>query len=408
MLIVNHVIINIRLEEIKQYLHETDNDEGGIDHISLIATYELHKKLYEKRISPDQADAIDSRIRFLSVSAGTKRSMGVPALFEVPALYMINFNRFVLGKHPAAYRNSGTTQLSAIDRGYYYERNLMFQRAIDEYRQALGEGALPSSLKASLLLRQGYCFALTGNNDSAVINYRRVISEFGEESSAVTASILIRYLEGFTIERERAIAGGADPLTKSQMLVNLLAYKKALEIIEQVEKKTSRSDMPRMLYYKARCYSGLGEPGRAAESYIRVVNTAPSSPYARFSNRRLYMIGAFAGGDNSILKKAVENNKMLKDPVFDEIVRTRNENSISLDLPEERIAVELPASDRTGFGRQASDQPRGKVKFLVIITNDGNTFRGKLIKKTGSVISIQTTIGRIDVKREKIKNVTEE
>jgi hypothetical protein len=38
------------------------------------------------------------------------------------------------------------------------------------------------------------------------------------------------------------------------------------------------------------------------ENYLKVVTTSPDSPYAKYSNRKIYMIGKAAGGDNKIVE----------------------------------------------------------------------------------------------------------
>ena len=66
---INEIIISIRTDELKRFLQDIDKNEGNIDHISLIATYEIHKKIYEERLSQDDADAAEHKLTTLSLPA---------------------------------------------------------------------------------------------------------------------------------------------------------------------------------------------------------------------------------------------------------------------------------------------------------------------------------------------------
>ncbi|HPF08069.1 MAG TPA: hypothetical protein PK293_18635, partial [Spirochaetota bacterium] len=126
---VNKIVISIRLNELKTYLQETDKNEGGIDHIALIATYEIHKKIYEERISQDDADTAENKISSLSlpIRHAPEESGDISSAIKLPALYIINFNRKVLGKPPVNFHRSNDREFKVLDEAYYYERNFMFK-----------------------------------------------------------------------------------------------------------------------------------------------------------------------------------------------------------------------------------------------------------------------------------------
>jgi tetratricopeptide (TPR) repeat protein len=410
LIFVNKIVISIRLNELKNYLQETDKNEGGIDHIALIATYEIHKKIYEERMSQDDADTAENKLSSLSlpIQADKTESLELDNIISLPALYMINFNRRILGKPPVTLKRSDDRQYKVLDEAYYHERNFMFKHAIALYDKALENHTFSSRYRSSILLRQGYCYALAGYNDMAMKNYNTIIRDYSQESSAITASILIRYLEGFTLARERVLLGESNPVLKSRKLVNLLAYEHALKIIEEIEIKTAPSELPSIRYFKARCYSGLGDPEKAVENYLMVITSAPDSPYAKYSNRKLYMIGKSAGGDNKIIALSKNINKKLNDPVFEEIISTGKDSSADWNAIIDPITVNVPDSLKDKVENLTSNKALIKDTFLVIITSDGNTFKGKLIEKNIDYISLETSIGRIDVKRDKITKVTEQ
>ena len=404
---VNKMVIYIRLNELKTSLQDLDKNEGSIDHISLIATYELHKKIYEERITQDTADSIEQKLNSLSlpVKADDVLSLDIYRLLAFPAVAMINLNRKILGKPPVRYISNNSDEFEHLDHAYYDERNFFFKRAIYEYDKALLHKNISSTLKSSILLRQGYCYALAGDNEKAKYNYNTIITEYSNESSAITASILIRYLEGFTLAREKVLYDSSDPLLKSQKLVSLLAYEKALDIINSTELISGSRDLPRILYFKARCYSGLGQPEKAVENYLKVITSTPDSQYAKFSNRKLFQIGTSAGGNNTILETSKRINKKLQDPVLSQMIEDQKDVQSSGVSIDNMIKLSVPESLKGKVEKMTAENVPVKNIFLVILTSDGNTFKGKLIEENSNFISLDTSIGRIDVKKDKITKV---
>ncbi|HOP64635.1 MAG TPA: hypothetical protein PK358_13790 [Spirochaetota bacterium] len=405
---INEITISVRTDELKRYLQDIDNNEGNIDHIALIATYEIHKKIYEERMSQDDADTAEHKLITLSLPAISDAAFnGKNRLLTLPALYLINFNRKILGKPPISYNQRENPGFRELDKAFYYERNFLFKRAITHYGKALSGRSFNSQYRSSILLRQGYCYAMAGLDDMALNNYNIILKSYGQESSAITASILIRYLEGFTRARERILIDKSSPVLKSRKLVSLLAYEQALSIIEKIENKSAASDMPAIKYFKARCYSGLGKPVKAIETYLEVITSAPHSPYAKYSNRKLYFIGKSEGGDNRVIEISKKINIRLKDPVLDEFIKKReDENRDSFVIPEnDTVKADIPDKTAEKIKKFISGEQKPQAAFLIIITSDGNTFKGKLIKKSSDFISLQTSIGIIDVKRDKITQI---
>lgn len=407
---VNEIVITIRLSELKTYLQDLDENEGSIDHIALIATYEINKKIYEERITQDTADEIEQKINSLSIPV--RRDPGLPGDFldlaAFPAVAVINFNRKILGKPPVRYLIRDNEDFKDLDLAYYHEKNFLFKQAVILYDKALHNKNLSSTLKASILLRQGYCYALSGFEEKAMYNYNTIITSYSYESSAITASILARYLEGFNLAREKILSGKSDPVLKSQKLVSLLAYQQALDIINATELKSDSQDMPRILYFKARCYSGLGQPEKAIENYLRVITSNPDSIYAKFSNRKLFIIGTSAGGSNVILETSKLLNDRLQDPILGKMMEDQIYAPFNNILKDSLLNLTVPESLKEKVDKLISEKNKTDVVFLVISTSDGNTFKGRLLEKNPDFISIETSIGKINVKTDKITKVIEQ
>lgn len=407
LLYINEIVISIRLNELKSYLQDADHNEGGIDHIALIATYEIHKKVYEERITQDTADAIENKISILSLPGSVLKSKDrdIYNMVSYPALFVINFNRKILGKVPVSYKWNRDDEFKELDKAYYCERNFLYKQAITHYGKALENGNLNPGLASSIILRQGYCYALAGYSDKALKNYQTVIADYSQESSAITASILMRYLEGFTLARNRVMLDSSDPIMKSQRLVNLLAYEHALKIINTIEHKAGSKDLPRIQYYKARCLSGLGQPEKAVENYLKVVTSAPDSAYAKYANRKIFSIGASAGGDNKLLDISKSINKKLNDPVLNRMIENQGKTGPVGGVIADLIRINIPAKIQERIKRIPVMYLDPEEIDVMIITSDGITYKGKLLEKSSDKISIQTSIGRIDLNNNEIKNV---
>jgi len=407
LLFINRLNISIRMSELAVSLQEIDKNEGNIDHISLIATYEISKKIYENRIDQDDADTLEQVVDSLV----TREKDNPPiiktgyGLLATPGIWVINFNRRVLGKKPLHYQAKEPGTSTDLDMAYYYERNYLFDHAIKLYKKALEERTLSSTMRASILLHQGYCYALAGLNDMARANYLSIIEKFPQESSSITAAILLRYLEGFQLAREKTLAGNSDPLAISRDLMNLLAYKQAMQILPDAEKKAAPGDLPGIKYFMARCYSGMGQPDKAVESYLQVITDSPSSEFALYSNRRILRIGT-KSGNKKIIEISKNVNTKLKDPVFDRMVNEQDKLVESEDLPG-TIEIEIPVKIEADIKKytEAADKKPAATRELVITTSDGNTFRGKQLNETKTEIILETSIGRITVKKDKITSI---
>ncbi|MBN2402562.1 MAG: hypothetical protein JXN64_09180 [Spirochaetes bacterium] len=409
--LINDIVISIRLNELRANLLAQDKSERSMDHIGLIATYQINKEIYEKNLSQEKADALEAKVVSLVKSEGGNYPTVNAVKYKIlsrPALVFINFNRRIIGKPPLVYYKLPEQYLADLDLAYYYERNFFFSRAIEQYEKVLKNKNIDNTLRASILLHQGYCSALSGFNIRAMHIYSTIIKDYSSENSAVTAAILSRYLEGFKLARERVLASNADPLLMSQDLVALLSYEQALKILEEEEKRAGSGDIASIKYYKARCFTGIGQPDKAVENYLQVIVASPSSQYAKYSNRKLFLIGSRAGGENDIVKLSKQLNNRLNDPVLSGMIQEQEDEPVpaaDLNKPEK---INIPESllEKIDKISEIQEKPAKASSYMIINTSDGNTFKGTLIEQNEKEIALQTSIGRINVKREKIINIT--
>ncbi len=410
---LNSAAVSIRFRNMSALLQGADDLERSVDHISLIATYEIHRKIYEERLTRDEADSLEHSLALQTAEAdgGTRAKGQAPvSVLEVPALALMNFNRMILGKPPVELGAVSSANVRELDLAYYQERNFMFGKAAASYARALELREVSGAVRAGVLLRQGYCYALSGKTANAERNYRKVISEYPQANSSVTASILLKYLRGFSETERRILSGGKDGLWKSRKLVELFAYGAALDIIDSMESSVPELHRASLKYYRARCYSGMGKPQKAAEEYLSVITSSPMSPYARYANRKLFMIASSAGNSRELLETSVRLNETLKDPVLGSMIEKQKE--AGLPEPEktgdEALSVKTPENMEKAVSDVIQLRRSEVVRYVTVVTRDGNTFKGRIVKKDDDTISIETSIGLIDIKRELVQKIKDE
>jgi tetratricopeptide (TPR) repeat protein len=411
-MVINDTMISIRLDELREILQEQNRRDEGLNHIGLVSTYEINKKLFENRITQEGADALESRIDSVT---GIKKSGVSPLSTEGflcrPVLALININRFILGKSPLSCRQTGFQALNNLDLAYYHERNFSFRKAIELYNLSLKESSFKESTRAGILLHQGYCYALSQMTEKAKNNYTTILEKYSGDSRAITALVLLRYLDGFRAAGQEVLEAETDSISKGRKLLYLLDYSRAHDVLEGLERSASPGDRPRIGYYMARCFAGMGEVSRAAEKFLEVIASSPSSEYARYSNRRLFIIGR-RSGERNLVDISVKLNSRLKDPEFERMMRVKGDSQLNEGLIPEGNGIRIPVSPETEKKVSAILTPEEKPsaannRYMVISTSDGNIFRGTLVAETPEHITLKTLIGEVNIKRDRISGISD-
>jgi tetratricopeptide (TPR) repeat protein len=407
--VVNDTNVEIRLNELTSYFHDIDIMENNADDIVLVAHYKLNKKLYEEKISRETADAMEHRLQLLSDSriANIRQEERNTGILKAMSMSLINLNRMLMGKSPIRKIRKKKDPLKLIEEAYYFEKNYAFKKAIEIYRRVLIEGEISRAVTARVLLHLGYSSALMGSYRSAENYYERITREYSRDNIAITASILLKYLRGFEKEKSRVKKSGIGSLDKGEKLFRLQAYDDALSILKAMEIKAAPDQVSRIKYYKAQCYSGIGEPGKAAEIYMGIIATNPGSKFARLSNRSLFLIGNRMGGENRVKRASVKLNRVIKDPILDKMLETEKiyaGDEKNRQMPADKIMVSpeiLKKADEVLLVKK-NDYAGKSVK---VKTRDENVFAGTVIADKNNMFSIRTSIGVIDIHKNKISSI---
>lgn len=424
----NDINIQIRVKEIGMFLQRSIRDDNSIDHMGLVMKYRLHREMYENRISDEDTGIIEARINSILSGRGEKIEVlpGKYSLVSIPVIYFINIIRRIIGM-PIMEELEEEGLGVNLEVAYYYERNKDYKKAIALYDRILDAPVSGRPLKAGVLLHQGFCYSILGDFEKAKMKYLYVIEDYGDMSTAVTAAVMLRYLEGFSIEIERVLATEKDSTEKGEKLYKLIAYRESYEVLKRIEGTAPPSEKKKIQFFKGRTLEEIGEAGKALEIYQQIIMDDPGSEYASSANRRIYLVGLVSHEGERIKKLAVKNNKLIKDETLVKMVgvdsRFRMEN--------DRVKGGLPGRDdfsegKTGDAASAvesaviermikqvedklSEKKSGAVKSipyaevrLKIYTNDGNIFNGILLRENREEIVIKSFLGIITISKSRI------
>ena len=245
--------------------------------------------------------------------------------------------------------------------------------------------------------------------------------EYSDKDIAITAALLLKFLDGFYREYLRVASSANATTEKGEKMYSLFAYSKAINFFTMVAAKGPMWDRERALYYLGRCHEQTGRKDLALARYLDLLRNAQFNEYAKLALRRLFAISSFFIESATIKIMVGRINKSLKDPVLDAILR-RPDNQVL-----EKINGFKPSSRAAGFTRDPAD---GKPlisslaaiekkfmakKYIIpsttpllyrINTYDGNVFIGKVLSESNGQILLETGQGKIVIYTNDIAEIT--
>lgn len=448
----NDVCKYIRLKELKVHLQNSSRLDNNLDHMGLIMKYKIHQQLYENKLSQEEADIIEMKVgSMLSELTDVKEKVVIEkySMMSIPVLYVINLVRLLEGKQPIGDLDEDNTN-AYLDVAYYFERNRLYNKSLKVYDRAIRSSTINRPQYAGIATHQGFCHAIIGEFDEARERYLTVIDDYSDQKVAVTAAILLRYLQGFEDEIKRVSASGDDSISKAEKLRGLFAYKKSLEIFKKLEKNAKPADVARIQYNKAKIFESMNQNDRAIRTYQRIIMYDPKSKYAKHANRRIYINAALSRDNKKLKQVAVNNNKLLKDKSFGKLVDSNkkynrtdqfakriaknpnlktafnigqnvstNDNKSKIKRYDKAIkkvddtikAQKVAASKRKLIPNKKNDKDKkkkfdfvnmGKMKRMKIFTRDGNVFIGHVIGEDNVSILLKTLVGTVEIEKKRV------
>jgi tetratricopeptide (TPR) repeat protein len=429
MLFLNDINQHIRIKEVRIYMQKSNREDNNIDHMNLVMKYQTQKRLYENQIRQDDADLIEMRANsILAENTGGKSvAMDRYRYLSVPSVFLINLFRSIINKGPIRDYTEDPVNIY-LGVAYYYERNNSLAGALRIYARALKEEKYDKATIAGIILHQGYCNSIMGNYQVAKNTYLTVIREYEDDPAAVTALILLRYLEGFRTEIDRILEKDRDSVEKANKLFTLIAFRDAIDVLNRLEKNAAPGDRPKMSYIRGRCLEGLSEKEKAIDTYQAIVTNYAGSPYSILANRRIYLSGSMASNGARVKNLATANNRSIGDPVFIKLtdqekkLRSAEEEDNNARYHRELVKEEnlYPVLDLDKVESLADLEPTAPVAKKIVVTEtlpaqkkeppiifrietkEGNVFIGSIRMESAEQVIINTIAGDATIPKSKI------
>jgi len=314
-------MIKIRLAELGSYIYVINNDESKRDYLNLVATYNLHKRLYNNSIN-EKNFSLEELKTSLIVSESKTNLKNNFTIFQAPSLLIINSLRFLIGKKSIQnIINNESNQY--LDIAYYFERQKLYSKSLAIYNDILKRKNPDQKQKSIINLHEGYCYSIIGDYTNAKEKFNKVINENKNTNISVTAMILLEYLEDFNKEIMFVKNNSKDNIEKGEKLFKLIAFKEAENILDNLAKETQNKDKDKILFYLARCKEETGKTVDALKIYQRVILENPKSEYAKFSNRRMFIV-VNSNPNDKLENLIIKNSNLINDNEFIEFTNVKN------------------------------------------------------------------------------------
>lgn len=316
----NRSVVSIHLNELSNAVDELNKKQRGFNTVDILFKYEINRRLYSGLITEAEYDREELKtISILTQQEAPERKLGIFDYISMPA---VNGLRFLLGKPFLTLTKEQKENNAALSLAFYHENNRRFRDAQNIYN------SFDEQKKQSpVLLHEGYCLSLLGEHDDAVEKLTRIINENRNEEIAATAAILLMYITDFKQKADYLIKNGkGDNIDTVVKLVQLNSFQNAQEMLDRLEKSdTDEEVQAKIAYYRGRLLEETGEKSKAIETYQEMILEYYRYEVAKNANRRILVMSANRSDREEINALAIENNKLLKDEEFENILEL-NEN----------------------------------------------------------------------------------
>ncbi len=320
MIFFNKLSIQVHIHELKNLLMKINYEEQQINHVYLIANYEVSRKLYIDELSETQAlFKIFSMEKLLNESEQKLVPESSKDYFSKYYINFLNVLRGFMGKSDLIDENHFKIS-DYLSVAYYYERNRQYNDALTIYHRTIKEPRILPIHKAGILLHQGYCYALLGKYKLAKEKYIQVINNYKNYDIYRTAKILLGYLENFKKQTQR-ILKEKNSINKSKKLFYLKSYENSIKVIEEIKPQTKREKQLALKYIEGRNYEELGYKSKALIEYKKLIHKRKDSIYSKAANLRLYLMGVRDKEKSDLKDLAKKNNLQLKDEDFNQLMK---------------------------------------------------------------------------------------
>ncbi|MBN2735512.1 MAG: tetratricopeptide repeat protein [Spirochaetales bacterium] len=322
MFFLNDIILAIRLFELENYLREINREAANIDTLGMVTKYKLQLQLYRDKITEEDFNKEELNSNYLITEYENQKSSGMGKYEDIskPVIAVINILRFFMDKPPinSTSINPANTQLAVA---YYHERNKNYKKALEVYDLYLEQDLIPSDKQALVKLHQGYCYSIISEYDKAVDMFKGIMRDHSEDEVAVTAALLLQYLETILNEINLVKSSGGSAIEKSEKLYRLMAYDEAEKQVSDFSPESAEQE-EQLKFIKARIYEEKGDKSKSVEYYQELIQDDPESDAAKLANRRILLIATTSDESEELKELAQLNNALIEDEDFSDLMET--------------------------------------------------------------------------------------
>ena len=357
----NRSVVSVHLNELSNAVDELNKKQRGFNTMDVLFKYEINRRLYSGLITEAEYDR--EELKTISILTQQEQPVRRLSVFDYVSIPVINGLRFLLGKPAILLTKEQEKNNAALSLAFYHENNRRFRDAQNIYESFEEQIKQPS-----VLLHEGYCLALLGEHDNAVQKLTRIINENRNEEIAATAAVLLMYITDFKQKAELLLNNGqGDDIETVVKLVQLNSFHNAQAMLDRLEVAEVDDEIKaKVAYYRGRLLEENGEKSKAIETYQEMILEYYRYEIAKNANRRILVMAANHSNRAEINALAVENNKLLKDEGFDNILELNESIGTTNAIPDSQgseFAKDVIDDELLENFRQKSKEKREMVEL---------------------------------------------
>ncbi len=302
---------------------------------------------------------------------------------QLLGLYIVNGVR-LLSLKSLLHLSEDQEKLLLLQYAFYMERNRRYDVATQKYSQL--ESLLTDADRDDrgfVLLHNGYCLAMMGNNAKALEKLHRVLQVNGGSHYETTANLLISLLNERKSRSQRIEKEFQNNRERGLAYYREGQYSTAVKQLEK-EKDLRVGDR----FILSRAYEETGRMKNAVDGYVELTQQKEDEDVARKANRRLMMIGSFYGGGKEVSQYAEQKAVQMGDQAVLTQVKEGAELQLKPIVVEkvEKKKAEEKKSQEQAQGEEVASDKEEPLETLTAIEQEMDTSL-KLSDKTIETIS---------------------
>lgn len=293
--------------------------------------------------------------------------------WERSGTWIANVVRFLTLK-PPIHLEEDLEQIFYLQLAFEMERSGVYDKADEQYRSLEKKLDVQTDEAAFVSLHRGFCLAVKGELENAVIKLKETIEKYPGTHYSETAELLLSLLlQNLDIRTSFKSAG-----TNSEKISYLFSIGDCSETLKYLD--NIRNPTRNEQYMRARCTELKGEIPEAVKKYTNIIKTGGKDKASVLSNRRLMVIGKFKFKDKAVTENSIKTAEILNDKEALEDFRTielsGKDPYITSENPKKLYKTGALANTISQYVEKASEELK-QVKEIVL-----NSFRKPEEKKT--------------------------